>query len=504
MERRLSNFTGNHGRIWIQPDGPNTAPVYLGCHDVSTVTEPKGAVSRTHCPSRKSYGQWIVAARKQAPPDEITTTITTVIEQAAGYLEEVVCPVPIYIHQSMCGTPDLFFDYNRGQVLQESYITQVSDDNLVQREGNDDATQAFDISAAIRERYWKLALARQTTTEANGANDVAFLMTQQCAGPCGPVKTPCSVGFVVYDAGTDAVANVEYTTDGGTTWTATAANPFVTDEAIISVVVFPIEDEGVRALVARGSTDAGNAAEVAYTDDYGTNWTLVDLDTADGDYVPHQGGLFYLDYNNIWCVTNDGECHKSEDGGVSWTEQDTGKATALNMVKFIDKKHGIIVGASNVVLFTEDGGLHWQDIGGPADQAGVAANCCAMVREKYWFVGYADGELWYTPDGGTNWYERAVSTPSGHVSTDAINDLDAIDLYCLFMAVDWTDGDTHDRGAVHRSINGGYDWEVYSIDTEFDSDGSPGLQALWPCDYNKVFAVGDPIDSTAAIYIAVD
>jgi len=497
MEKALSHYNGAMGRIWVQPDGPNTEPVYLGCHELGDVTAPMGDITRTHCPSRKRHGAWNVSTRSKGPPGEITTTITTAIDKVAGYLEKQVCPLPVYVLQSECGVPDVLLDYERGQVLQASDITNVTDSNLAQREGNDESTQAFDFSISVRERFWWMVLTALLSTEAEGANDIAFLMTERCAGDCGPALTPCTIGYVVHD--TDVV---EKTVNGGATWAATDAEPFESDEDISSVVVFPMANGGHRVMVSRGTTDAAAHAEIAYSDDLGATWTNVLLDTEDADFTPRQGGLFSLGYHFTWCVTNLGECHFSRDGGVSWVEQSTGKATALNHVNFIDHLHGIIVGAGNVVLYTDDGGDHWTDIGGSATQNGVIANCCVMVSDVYWFVGYADGELWYTDDGGTNWYERTVSTPSGLVSTDAINDIQAVDPYCLAMAVDWTDGDTADRGAIHRSWDGGYDWEVYPLPTLFDADGTPGLQALWMCDYNKVFAVGDPIASLAAIYIA--
>ena len=32
------------GAIWVQPDGPNTELMYLGCHELGDIEEPLGDV----------------------------------------------------------------------------------------------------------------------------------------------------------------------------------------------------------------------------------------------------------------------------------------------------------------------------------------------------------------------------------------------------------------------------------------------------------------------------
>lgn len=489
-------YTGQLGRMWAQPDGPNTAVHYLGCHELGDISEPLGDITRTHLPSRKVRGRRELASRSQDVPGEVTTTVTFLVGKAADYIEGIDCPFGLYVLQGECAVPDVFGDYERGQVLQEAIITAVTDSNSAQREADDPATIAEDLSAEARERFWKLQLAQLTTTETERLNDVAFLDIERCAGPCGPAQTNCEIGYAVANAASGAIANVLGTTNR-TTWAATSADPFTTDEHISSVIVVPMPDGEHRVIVARGTTDVSNPAEIGYSDDSGDNWTLVDLDTADGDFVPHGGGLFLQDTGHIWVCTDDGEIHFSEDQGETWTEQETPVATSLNQVKFCDINTGICVGDSNVVLYTANGGDDWTSLTAPAAQAGEDALCCHIYDSMRFWVGYGDGELWYTLDGGDTWAERTVAHPAGLATLDSIEDIEGPDIYNVNIVYTWTDGDANPRAGFDRSIDGGYNWEAYAPDDAFTTDG---FMALWVCDYNNAVLVGGPVDGIAAIY----
>ena len=50
------NFTAAMGAVWVQPDGPNTEVLYLGCHDVGDIVQPQGDVATRFCPSVEGPG----------------------------------------------------------------------------------------------------------------------------------------------------------------------------------------------------------------------------------------------------------------------------------------------------------------------------------------------------------------------------------------------------------------------------------------------------------------
>jgi len=43
------HFLAGNGSLWIQPDGPNTQPQFLGCHKLGDVEQAQGDVTLLYC-----------------------------------------------------------------------------------------------------------------------------------------------------------------------------------------------------------------------------------------------------------------------------------------------------------------------------------------------------------------------------------------------------------------------------------------------------------------------
>jgi photosystem II stability/assembly factor-like uncharacterized protein len=275
-----------------------------------------------------------------------------------------------------------------------------------------------------------------------------------------------------------------YTTNYGQTWTATAADPFAAGEVISAVTVFPY-GTGRRVIVARGTTDAGNPAEIAYSDNDGTTWTTVNVGSVTGQFVQKAGGLFALDQNNIWLVTNSGYVYYSEDAGITWTTQDAGEATAstLNAIHFADNLVGFAGGAADDVIRTIDGGVAWSavtDVGASS----TVNTIFALNAQKAW-LGTANGRLYYTEDAGTTWTRRSF-TGDG---VGAVNSIKFINELIGFMA--------HDTaapvGRVLVTMDGGYNWEAVTTIT------NNGLNDIAVCDDNNFYVAGEVTTGTATL-----
>lgn len=497
------HFTARMGRPWAQPDGPNTPCYPLNCHDVGDIDEPGGDITTALCPDPANTTDWYTILRAQGAPGEPTTTITTPVGKTSDWLErQHGCAMPVYINLRHCGRSDVFLNYDRYFTLAATLFTSKGLTNLVSREGADLTEQTFALSAApIIARIFPLVATRQSTASTVALNDLAFCNQPRCQGPCGVALDPCQTGYAVGDPVAVATADVLETLDGGAGgWAATATDPFAADEIISTVVCFDIDRDTTRILVGRGTADAGaGVAEVAYSDDGGDTWTLVTLGAA-SEYFPWNGSLFALDHRHIWGGLDSGDIYFSDDSGATWTEQVTTNAGVndITAIKFIDENHGLFVGHSNTVYYTEDGGEHWANIGGPAAKAGVNVLACD-IRDAYrWYIGYADGDLYYTMDGGTNWTQRTGWSHEG--VTNSVNDIHFINEYHGAFCGDFTDGSYH-RAAIWRTWNGGEDWELqYATDDDLVAGG---FNAVWMCHINLIFAVGEVMrtDTTPAIYV---
>lgn len=473
------------GSLWVQPDGPNTEPIPLGCHMVGDIDVPLGdktVVSRRD-PSGPSRYQTVKIYRS-GEPGAITFPITTDVMSVMDVLETLDCDSPLYIAMSSCGRMDVWGNYDRLFIFHNTGKTAEAYANMVSKSSDEEtpAEQTFTMAAEALYKASKLVMSTLDTTHTDGLKDVYSCQAAQCAGSCGVAKSQCdelfAVGGALSGSPTD-VANIIYTEDAGENFAAMAVNPFVAGEDIASGVCFEMGRNVTRYLVIRGTTDAGNPAEVAYSDDLGATWATVNLGTPNGEYGYGPQSLFAFDMRHIWCCTTGGYIFFSSDGGVTWTPQSEGVLTAndLHAIKFYNKSLGYCVGAANTILKTEDAGSSWSLLTGPAAQAGVAANAVHPSTEHIVWVGYADSDLYFSMDAGDSWAERSYGQTTG-----AISDIDGNNPYCLFL-IHNTAGPV---GTVYYTRNGGFDWEAVAAVT------NSGLNAIQACGSNLAFVVGEP------------
>lgn len=448
----------SNGSLWVQ-ERPNTRPVYLGCFDVDDIEEPEGDLGLIQC--YDEYGNYKTVGTTQAAPDVISTTLTTFITRDKNYLESLGrCPATYFFNLRCTGKAGLFNNWIRSFILGGTVITSKTLSNLIMRNEDNPAEQAFAISAPpklLRAYEWNAN--RITVTEIGDITDIAFCEEFRCAGPCSVSSDVCDEGYASTTA--TVVGSVNQTANvlrkggrGVEEWEPTAADPFAAGEDISGVECFRISRDTIRIIVARGTTDGANPAEIAYSDDNGATWVLVDVGSVNGQYVPYGKALFALDGSNIWLGTDDGYIYFSDDNGASWTVQETGliNAAAYRSIFFMDDEFGVAVGDADAIAYTLDGGLTW---GAASGNTGTGDNLTDVyVLDKLrWWVTTDGGQLFYTEDGGITWSERTFSGSStgSTTSIDFLKDSDQIAIL--------THNDGSSVGRVLFTIDGGYSWE---------------------------------------------
>jgi hypothetical protein len=503
------------GMAFVQPGGPATITYPLLCHLIGDTDEPEGDVTTTLC--RTADGKWETAHRSQGAPSSATLSFEVWLSKTRLWLQRLKnrrCPFPIYIHHSECPPWDVFDNYDSGQVFKWPFITSRGQANVGLQRGEEgqaqtQTNQTYELSAEPdAPEYWKLVHTRRTITEDQPLRDIAFCNAARCVTGCGDLEDECKDGVIVCDAAT-AIADVWFTTDYGVTWIAATAQPFDSGEDVNSVVCFYTGRDAVRHIAMRGSVDTGSDAEVAYTDDAGgTAWTNVPLATSASEYGMHSGGLFALDQNHIWAVTSGCSVFFSDDAGVTWTDQAAPGTQELYYVHFIDERYGWCVGDARYMLYTTDGGDHWSV---PTNTAGAADDvytCVATIDRNRAFVGGRDtgataALFYYTTDAGTTWtsYLARLELAVDGGTITHIGDVMFYDEFAGAVTGTWNDG-TSDYKGTWRTINGGWDWEFYYDDGDaFDTTTQEyqGGNAVWICNYNQIFSVGAPSDSTGTV-----
>ena len=103
----------------------------------------------------------------------------------------------------------------------------------------------------------------------------------------------------------------------------------------------------------------------------------------------------------LWYVGLAGMIEKSEDGGKSFSSQDSGVKTELTAASAPNDSVCWVVGRSGTILLTLDGGAHWSSLVSPLQEniAGVSAVDALHAT----ISAVANGPSFATSDGGKTW-----------------------------------------------------------------------------------------------------
>ena len=445
------NFLAGQSSVWVQPDGPNTEPKYLGCHSIGDVTEPVGDVTLLYCPDPGDVNSYKVKNRFRGEPGASTFSIETDLRKVADYLEELGrCAVPIYVHKVFTGRRDTFLNFDRTFVFYPATITSKSLGTLVSKTPGDEneSTQGFDFSADVIYRGFPLQAYRVSVVETEDVTGIAVCGENRCQDAATQPQKLTDYIFLSTKAlsgSADNKADVLKSIKGAA-FTATSADPFAGGEDIQGIVCFRTGADTIRILVARGTTDAGNPAEIAYSDDEGATWTLVNVGSTNGEFVANSHALVALDRFHIWLGTSDGRIYFSSDGGATWTLQEAAviSATDITGISFVDSDNGYAVYTGGEVAVTVDGsadGATWSAV----TVSGVTGSLDihAIDINNVWVVG--TGGKKYTKDAGVTWSVRDLVATA---TIDFFGDL-------IGLAAG-----SASSGLIWNTVDGGYDWQA--------------------------------------------
>jgi len=507
------------GMVFVQKDGPNTIPEPQPCVTIDGVDQPRGDVVRRFC--RTNDGGIKTANVSQGTPSSVTFDVTMWKMKRRDPFQRALerrCPMPIYVAHGLCtGRQDNFLSWDEFEIYQDPIVTAKAKSNLVRghREEGDNAemvglTYPMSADPTVHELY-KLVTTTVLCMDGTFIEDEPLRDITTCTIPrcpisgCGAPKEPCDEIHVIADsAATPAMAEGYVSVNNAGSFAAWTGNPWApTQDDMASIVCYMIDDVTERMLVANGSAGAASA-EVAWSDDGGVNWNTVVVGASGTEFAVHGGALFALDYRHIWFCTNESNVWFSNDGGLTWTDQNAPAPAAdeeLFYIHFIDEYFGWAVGgditnATGYYIQTTDGGEHWSmATAEPAVQCGT---CVAVQDAQNVWVGMANGVVRYTQDWGTSWATRTLPSPLS--ITAGISDLQFVDHYVGALC-GYKPGSGHGVATVMRTIDGGFTWEEYNLATEFDTVVEyMGVNALLICDVNEIHCVTEDIGDGSLVW----
>lgn len=479
-------FTTKNGYLWVQPGGPNT-PVYpLGCHDMDDIEESFGDTELLRC--FDAEGNYKTVGEKVSPPDQITTTISALQFPERDWLDKIDCTFALYVMQRISGNAGVFTNYTRGTVLANCRKTKRTLTDFINHEEDNESMRAWELSA------WpplidvtKLSIDRLTTAETQALNDVQSCNDVSCYDQTGSTVEKCkNIAAAADSAVGPATANVQVTNDYGATWAPLAVDPGAAGKNLMSLICFEIAAGVTRRVVAQEAA-GGAQGLLYYSDDNGATWITVNIGgAAAGHGAAMSHALYAIDATHLWLASAVGYIYMSTDGGETWTARESGviHAGAYNAVDFADTEYGFAVGINGVVAKSTDGGLTWK--AATAVTGTPVLNCVEALDANRVWVGTATGKIFFSTDAGVTWTERTGWTGAG---IGAVKDIMFINDFVGYMI----SNTAAPVGSVLRTVNGGQDWEKITTPT------NSGLNAIWVCDENTAYAVGEPNTGTAVI-----
>jgi len=127
--------------------------------------------------------------------------------------------------------------------------------------------------------------------------------------------------------------------------------------------------------------------------------------------------VFFIDTDRGWVINSNGDVHRTQNGGISWSLIDSG-FTGLRSVTFFSETRGFIgtLGEEYPLLETIDGGVTWHEI--DLQSAVHIGGICGLWRVSSTTVYgcgafYGDPCLIKTTDGGDTWEVLDLSPVAG-------------------------------------------------------------------------------------------
>jgi len=472
--------TSNTG-VWIQFE-PGKQAYFLGdCIDMDSIPNPRlGGIDLIQCWRRDRKG-FQTLGKKYSAPGPIEVTISELLPLTASWLERINCPFTLFALETTCGDVGVFKNWQRAFIVDQMEVTEDPVSGLAAHAEDNEIMHEYTLSGVPpRIDVRALTASKLDTTEAKPLNFIVECGSLFCNDDCGPYTLPCDNLIAGADGGV-ATANLLKSSDAGSTFAATAVDPW-TVATINNVGGVCMEiSKGVSRWIIVRNTVAATPMKVSISDDSGASWREVTVGSTVAEGTLGPKAIFALDWQHIWIVTDVGNVYFSSDGGETWVNQDAAGASGgadLYAVDFVDENIGFAVGATDVVIKTVDGGVHWT--AATATGSGDTLLALAVFNQHRLIVGtnsVTGGSLYQSFDGGITWQAETFQG----AATEQVTDIDFINSLVGLMITNTA----APVGSMHHTIDGGHTWQELTLPANL------GLNAVKMCGVNDAYVVGN-------------
>jgi photosystem II stability/assembly factor-like uncharacterized protein len=464
---------------------PDHKPAYQSAMKAGSPSQDFGDIEKIEVPSSTEYGKYVEVGSIRGAVDRVTITLTG--RYASDLKSEVLrlaragCAIDVQINLGACTDPSDYNTYTKKIIIESAFLTNWGSEDLGALGSDEQAKVDESVDVSGREIYELLppSWAEQGgDVVVNELVDVTLCDTPSC-GDCETESDGCKKFFALSKAagGSPATSpDVVFSLDTGVTWQSHDIDSITGGEE-------PDELDCLGAYLVIVSEETGSVHYVLLSEFDGAT---------DPDFVEIATGVVTGGEPRAIDATPDGQVafvagaagyiYSTEDPTAGLTVRDAGTANTdnYNTIAALSSTFGVAVGDSGAIAKTTNG-TTWTDVTTSPVGAGIHLNTVALRSESVWFIGAANGNYYYTTDGGATWTTGAF--PGSGAGTVLHIELAGESVVYLAHQTAAT------LGRILRSTNGGYDWTVQP-----DGVGSLALNdkvnAISACASNPDIAVG--------------
>lgn len=466
-------------RAFIQEDGsyPDAAYVFQGCLSLAESEQDLGDSTPVYCPSTERPNTWVIVdtiiGTPGLPTVDFTARLPRDLRDSLLDIAERNCKFNLQQKIFCNGLPQDQNAWDAKWLMLGGRMTSRTIPMANPLSGEDNAIADFTGSITYEKLIRLLKLTFGTKGSATVVSEIldGFFYDVVSCGNCGATPSDgCQKQYWLAAAsgGSPGLSSrIVYTINGGATYGQLNITPLAASSAR------RIAPMG-QYLIGVGVTASGHFYELFSEIDAGTtNFTLVTsgyttapralvVKSPSEAFIAGAGGYIYFlsDPTGTPTVLTDG----------SLSAQD------LNDIHFSGNTV-VAVGASNAVLYSENNGETFTSVTGPA--VGVTLNAVWVLNTGVWWVGTANGKLYWTRNKGVTWTQQA-NVNSTNSSVD--------DIYFVDENVGYVVSQTGTVGRVYSTHNAGNSWQLASS-TDPRLQGVPTalrFNVVTGCGYNTV------------------
>jgi photosystem II stability/assembly factor-like uncharacterized protein len=493
----VSALSGINYRVWYIEGGvhPTRTPILLSLGKFSTDPSQKiGEAKKISAPDPNNFNRDIQVGIVPGSRDRATLAVGVRTTNQKSILigwKNKGCRVDLFAVAGKCGNPQDFDEGGEKWVYFPDGRPSGHGYEGFGAWGLDESKETNETVDMSAEEYYEFLYMSQERQGASVTVRQVYTIDVYKGNDCEDCPEPCDRVLATM-AGASATPGTQpillYSADGGDNWSQKTITTLYSNEEIKDGSV--IGDDIVYISNTSNSMHWTDIESIYQ----GTN---VWAETING-FVAGKGpnAMWNEDARHTWIVGDGGYIYFCQSHKIGVTVQDAGVSTTqrLNAVNAYDERTVLIVGDSNTVLFTKDGGQTWNVVVGPA--VGVTLGACWMWDAKTWFVGEGSGgtgKLWLTTNSGATWSQ--VGLPNTYVQIDKIKFISDAEGYMS----------ARDAGKSYilRTITAGNSWSVLpggKIASPVNNTSLPDLDVCSKYS-NTAFACGLAAGASAGIIV---